>query len=61
MVLAFDLGGGPAVIPSNVKLQAGSWYKIEAERTDAQGSLVIDGGVAVKGEKIDVFGVNHTL
>ena len=45
----FDLGDGPAVIESDLQLEAGQWYNIEAERTNTEGSLVINGGIAVKG------------
>lgn len=49
VVYTFDLGDGPAVIESNLQLEAGEWYNIEAERTHTEGSLVINGGIAVKG------------
>ena len=49
IVYTFDLGDGPAVIESDLQLEAGQWYNIEAERTNTEGSLVINGGIAVKG------------
>lgn len=59
-MLTFDLGGGPAVLESNVDVKAGVWYKIEAERNHAQGSLAIDGGVAVKGTAIFIVSLSIT-
>ncbi|XP_067947545.1 basement membrane-specific heparan sulfate proteoglycan core protein-like [Watersipora subatra] len=48
VVFTFDLGEGPAVIEGNVKVEPGVWHAVEAERTEMEGSLIIDGGVAVK-------------
>jgi len=53
--LTFDLGGGAAVLKSDVTVEPGVWYKIEAERMDKEGSLVINGGVAVKGMRVVCF------
>lgn len=48
-VFTFDLGEGSAVIESRQQVEPGKWYSIEAERTATEGSLIINGGIAVKG------------
>jgi len=48
-VFTYDLGGGPVVIEGIPKVEPGKTYRLDAERTDAEGSLVINGGIAQKG------------
>lgn len=40
---------GPAIIRSAEELEAGQWTTLVAERNQQDGSLSINGGVAVKG------------
>lgn len=44
----FNLGSGTVVIRSEVNITAGQWHTIVAERYSRDGSLSIDGGVAIK-------------
>jgi dystroglycan 1 len=45
----FDSGSGPAVIRSTEALAVDRWTTIVAERNEVDGSLSLNGGVAVKG------------
>ena len=40
---------GPAIIISDQRIREGEWTKLMAERNQRDGSLSINGGVAVKG------------
>ena len=41
---------GPAIITSTINITANEWYDIVAERNLKDGSLVVNGGEAVKGK-----------
>ena len=46
----FNLGFGPAVIRSESNVTVSQWHTVVAERYQREGSLSMDGGVAVKDE-----------
>ncbi|XP_072040765.1 basement membrane-specific heparan sulfate proteoglycan core protein-like [Amphiura filiformis] len=50
LVFQFDSGSGPAIIQSPLNLTAHQWYDIVAERNLRDGSLVVNGGEAIKGQ-----------
>ena len=52
---------GPAIITSSEPLRVGEWATIVAERNQRDGSLTVNGGVAVKGRKRSIIATRQLI
>ena len=52
---------GPAIIRSDQRIREGEWTTIMAERNQRDGSLSVNGGVAVKGTNTSIATVTRQL
>ena len=57
----FSSHPGPAIIRSDQRIREGEWTTIMAERNQRDGSLSVNGGVAVKGTNSYIATVTKQL